>query len=172
MQQNRIKLSPAIINGLRSDKEQENFSAIHKLRDSGKPEYIPHIIDLLCHTRHSTIKAEIYKLLSELKQNASVPYLIEAILDDKNTPVRRGIIETCWQNGLKYAQYLPVFIDLIISEDDQVAFEAFTVIENMEYIPEKEIVAEQIEKANQHLGEVSETKQYFLNEIIKFLQNW
>lgn len=170
MQQNKVKLNQRVLLGLQSKNEQENQKAINKLFSSGKPEYLPHAIKLFKETEHPEIKKQLHQLLSELKHNDCVPYLIEAIIDDKNISIRKILVEVCWQNGLKYAQYLPIFVDLIISEDDLIAFEAFTVIENLEYLPSEEIISEQITKANQNMDKISETKQYFLKETIKFLK--
>jgi hypothetical protein len=51
-------------------------------------------------------------------------------------PYQEKITTACWENGLDYKNYFPVFVDIVINEDWETGFEAFTVIENMENYPD------------------------------------
>ncbi len=43
------------------------------------------------------------------------------------------------------------------------AFEALTVIENLEYLPGDEVLQEEIQKIEKSISSASENKKYFLN---------
>jgi hypothetical protein len=95
---------------------------------------------------------------------------MRAIEDDKYKGIRKTILTACWQNGLDFSTFLPVFIDLVIHEDWETAFEAFTVIDNFEFLPGTEIINFSITKINEAMLNVSEQHKYFLNEILAKLK--
>jgi hypothetical protein len=96
---------------------------------------------------------------------------MEAIANGKNQRILRDLIESCWQNGLNYSQYLSIFTSLLSHGSDEIAFEAFTVIENLEYMPSDQVINEEIVHLEHHLGEATETRKYFINEAISILKN-
>jgi hypothetical protein len=112
------------------------------------------------------IETEIKNLLCTIKDKEAVNSFLRAIEDDKYKPIRKSILTACWQNGLDFSTFLPVFIDLIISEDWEIAFEAFTVIDNLEFLPSSEIVKISVSKINIALPAANEQNRYFLNEIL------
>jgi hypothetical protein len=91
---------------------------------------------------------------------------MRAIEDDKYKGIRKTILAACWQNGLDFSTFLPVFIDLVIQEDWETAFEAFTVIDNFEFLPGAEIINFSISKINEAMPNVTDQQKYFLNEIL------
>lgn len=91
---------------------------------------------------------------------------MRAIENDKYKSIRKEILTACWQNGLDFSAFLPVFIDFIIREDWEIAFEAFTVIDNLEYLPGAEIIIISIAKINEALPTATNQNKYFLNEIL------
>ena len=170
MEQNsNTKLNKKIITSLKSEDEQENLSGLSNLRTSGNAGYMPYLIEIYRETEHESVNNEAFSILCELKQQDIVPYLIDAIVGNENSGIRKKLIEVCWQNGLKYTQYLPLFVDLVIQEDDLTAFEALTVIENLEYLPGEEVLKTEIEKIAHALLNANENKAYFLNAVLNFL---
>jgi hypothetical protein len=170
MEENKsFKPDKEILGKIQSEEENNNLSIIEKLRINGKAGYLPYLINLANITQHSSVKAAIFGLLNELKNKDAIPFLVEAIGDKKNKSILKKLVESCWENGLNYSQYLPVFIDLLIFENDEISFEAFTVIENLEYMPDDTILRKEIRKLEGHLDSVNETRKYFLNEAIKII---
>jgi hypothetical protein len=101
-----------------------------------------------------------------VKDKESVNSFVRAIENDKYKGIRKSILTACWHNGLDFSTFLPVFIDLIIHEDWEIAFEAFTVADNLEYLPSPEIIKISVAKINDAMPSASEQKKYFLNEIL------
>lgn len=166
-----FKPDPEIIGMLESGNEGLNLAVVERLRESGKAGYLPLLISLAKSTAHPMVRKSVFALLNELKSKDSIPFLMEAVTDEANQTILRELIESCWQNGLNYSQYLPVFTGLLSHGSDEIAFEAFTVIENLEYLPSDQIIKEEILHLQHHLDGASETRRYFINEAIGILKN-
>lgn len=91
---------------------------------------------------------------------------MRAIEDDRLKAIRKQLLTACWQNGLDFSTFVPVFIDQVINEDWETAFEAFTVIDNLEYLPSDAIINVSVEKINLAMPNADEQKKYFLKEIL------
>jgi hypothetical protein len=63
--------------------------------------------------------------------NASVPIIVEAIMNKEYSSIQEMLLRACWENGLDYSKYLPTFVNCY-SWKFYECIEAFTVIENME----------------------------------------
>jgi len=163
--------SKEILANLKSTDSAIVLEAIEKVRESGNSILVGEMIELLHDTEHPEIKKNLYNLLSELKDAESTHVLIAAIKNEKYSKERVGLIACCWQNGLNYNEYLPFFIDLVISEDFQIAFEAFTVIENMVGKIEEEVIKKETIKLKGALKGANEQKAYLLNGLLTFIRD-
>ncbi len=142
------------------------ISAIEAIQRKGNKLYLPFLFDLLNSSPEPEIETEIKNLLGSVKDKESVNSFMRAIENDKYKSIRKEILTACWQNGLDFSAFLPVFIDFIIREDWEIAFEAFTVIDNLEYLPGAEIIIISIAKINEALPTATNQNKYFLNEIL------
>ena len=163
--------SREILSNLKSKDPEIILETIAKVRESGNPFILPGLIDLLHETDLPEINKCVLNLLSELKSKESIPVFIAAIKDEKYAGERKELVACCWQNGLNYNIYLPVFIDLVINEEFQVAFEAFTVIENMFGRIEDEIIDKEIVKVTDALKNATEQKTYLLNGLLAIIRD-
>lgn len=163
--------SKKIIEDLKSIDSELVLETIEKVRESGNSFILAGLIDLLHNTDLPEVKKSVLNLLSELKNKESVPAFIAAIKDEKYTVERKDLIACCWQNGLIYNEYLPLFIDLVINEEFMVAFEAFTVIENMVGKVEDEIIDKEIVKVTDALKDATEQKAYLLNGLLAIIRD-
>jgi len=163
--------SKEILANLKSTDSEVILETIGKVRESGNSFLIEEMIDLLHDTEDPAIKKSFFNLLSELKDKASTHVLIAAIKNEKYSRERAILIACCWQNGLSYNEYLPFFIDLVINEDFQIAFEAFTVIENMYGKMEEVVVNDEIKKVINALKDANEQKAYLLNGLLSIIRN-
>lgn len=144
--------------------------AIEKISNEGNRLYLPLLFDLLNSLPEQEVETEIMKLLGAVKDKESVNSFMRAIEDEKYKSIRKKLISACWQNGLDFSNFTPVFIDLIISEDWEVAFEAFTVIDNLEYMPGVEIQSISKQKIEAVLPSATGQLKYFLTEILAKLE--
>lgn len=165
----KIKINQATKNKLFSTDTNEVILALNSLKEKGNKEYLPILFELLLTEPQEAICKEILKLLGTVKDIETIPVFMEAFKDEKFVPIQKTILISCWQNGLDFSNYFDVFIDLIINGDWEVAFEAFTVIENLEYFP----AAEELKETKLHIARAlkstNEQKSYFLEEILKMI---
>lgn len=160
-----------ILTDLKSTDPLFIIETIDHIRESGNGPILVALIDLLHETLHPEIKKSILGLLSEIKDKAGVPTLVDAIRNNKYYNERRDLVASCWQNGLSYIEYLPFFIDLIIHEEFSVAFEAFTAVENMYGAITDDVIDLEIVKINNSLMDANGQKAYLLNEALSAIRN-
>ena len=167
---NMQKIDEQIKRNLFSAKTEVVISALEAIQRKGNKLYLPMIFDLLNSSPEPEIETEIKNLLGTVKDKESVNSFLRAIEDDKYKSIRKDLLTACWQNGLDFSTFVPVFIDLIIREDWEIAFEAFTVIDNLEFLPGQEIIKLSVGKIKEAFPFANDQKKYFLSEIVAKLQ--
>lgn len=155
----------------------ENFSSLYfgklpepiekevsgELAPSKNQKLVASLVALLTDQRHQVYRHEVLQIL---KNNNAQKALIYAIQQDKYANVKHALITACWESGLDFSDYLPVFVDLAISEPFIVCLECMTVIQEMTggFAPAE--LDEQIEKLNRYLTNKDE-KHDLISEIVK-----
>lgn len=145
------------------------IDALEELRISGKSSDLPVLIEFLHLTTNPEIKAKITSLLGNLKESDAIPFLISAIENPKYAPELQKLVSSCWESGLDYSNYLALFVDLLIQNDFQVAFEAYTVIMNSENRIDQPIIDLQIDRLEKSLLSIDEQKRQLILDVIDFL---
>ncbi len=163
---NKEKIDPQIQSDLFAANKEKVISAIEKIKDKGNELYLPSLFELLANTQEEEITAEIQKLLGTVKSKEAIPYFAEALENEKLKPAQKSIIAACWQNGLDFADYLPIFVEIVINEEWETAFEAFTVIENIDRLPQPDVTEKLTRRINTALETASGQNRYFLEEIL------
>lgn len=163
---NKLKINEQIKRDLFSTDTKVVISAIEQIKHKGNRLYIPILFDLLNSSPEPEIELEIKNLLATVKDKEVTNSFMRALEDEKYTAIRKSILVACWQNGLDFSNFMPVFIDLIVSEEWEVAFEAFTVLDNLEFVPSKEIIAVSEDKIQKAIPTASDQTKYFLHEIL------
>lgn len=165
------KINQQIKLNLFSPRTEIVLEALNQVKSVGNRFYIPLLFDLLVTQPEQEIENEILKILGNVKDKETVNSFMRGIEEEKYRSIRKKILTSCWQNGLDFSTFLPVFIDQIINEDWEIAFEAFTVIDNLEFLPGDPILSLSIQKITNALESANSQKQYFLNEILIKLNN-
>lgn len=167
---NKAQTDKSIYN-LKSRNPEILLQTIDQIRVIGNAAHFVELLELLHETNNQHIKKQILKLFSDLKSTDTIPFMIEAIQNKRYADELKELLNCCWQNGLNYSSYLPLFIDLVIKEEFLISFEAFTVIENMYGKIDKTVITQQLEKINNSLGINDEQKKYLLNELKNIIPN-
>ncbi len=142
---------------------------IEEIGESGDSSMIPVLTGFLHDTDDLEVKGKIFKLFGELKHVDAVAELIQVIQDPRFADEQADLIACCWQNGLNFSPYLPFFTDLVITKEFKVAFEAFTVIDNM-YGKIEEIVEEEtLGKIRIALEGADDQKSYLLRNLLEII---
>lgn len=164
---NKPKINSNVKNKLFSAETNTVVDALNLLKETGNKEYLPILFELLLSKPEIEVEKEIIKLLGTVKDKQTVPVFCEALNEDKYKPIRKEILIACWNNGLDFSSHINVFVDLIINDEWEIAFEAFTVIENLEHLPSTEEFKETKLKIARALKSANEQKGYFLEEILR-----
>ena len=169
---NKILNKKQIKKNLRSGKEDIILETINYLKDKGNSQIIPDLIELLRTVQNQKIQDEIADFLANIKNKDAIPLIIEAIQNERYKKEISILVSSCWQSSLDFSKYLPVFIDIFISEQFQTAFEAFTVIENLEGKFTKKDIDIEIDKLKSSITSISDDKRELLVELTHILKNF
>ncbi len=158
-----------ILNGLQSADSLKVIETLEELRISGKVSDIPMLIELLHLTQNPEIKSKITALFANLKESDAIPLITEAIQNQKYAPELKELVSSCWENGLDYSSYIAVFVDLLIQSDFRIAFEAYTVIMNIENRIDQAKIDLEINRLEKALPNTEEHKKQLILDVIDFL---
>ena len=103
--------------------------AIYEIRNSGSVKMLPILFKMINKDTPLIIRSEILNLLSELKSKDAVPVIASSLEKMDFGEHLPGFVAACWQSGLDFSGYLPVFAKLFITSDYLTSLEAFTVLE-------------------------------------------
>lgn len=154
-----------------SAKNEEVLSTIEYIKEKGNTELLYALLKLIQITDDSKIESKAKDIFFNLKDTNSVKVIMSAIENDEFSDIRSFLCSACWNNGLDYSNYLPVFVKLYIEEPFETAFDAFTIVENFTNRPEKKIIEEQIELLKSSNLNLSDEKKHLLVEFVNILQN-
>lgn len=158
-----------VLKGLQSKDPDKVLTTLEAMRAVGKSSDIPILVELLHTIQEKEIKTKIASLFANLKEKNSIPYILEAIKNERYAPELKQLVSCCWENGLDYTNYLSLFIDLLIENDFLVAFEASTVITNMTATIDQAKIDAEIEKLDQAMKTTVEEKKVLMLDVIDFL---
>lgn len=145
--------------------------ALEEIKTKGDESDVAPLITFLHQTSSIEVKEIIYQLLIDLKHENSVDQLIHELENEKDLDILERLVASCWQNGLNYSRHLPFFVQLIIDQEFQIAFEAFTVIENMYGKIEGDTESMLLNKIDKSLPLAEERKQYLLKGLLEIIPN-
>jgi hypothetical protein len=166
---NFTKIEEQYINNLLSSNQNLIIETIEEIKYSGNSKLLPFLIDLLHATSNDEVKMQVYSVLSELKHSDSIPVIMEAIRNERYLPEQEILIRSCWENGLDFTPYISVFVDLVIHGDYMIAFEAFTVIENLDGHLTKAETENLLSKLKDGLAGALNDRKVLISELIQFI---
>jgi hypothetical protein len=143
---------------------------IEELKSTGKVSILPFLLDLLDSDCPELIKNDVIVLAGDLKYQGGVPVIVEYIRNRKAGIYLSQLIASCWQSSLDFSHDLEVFTDCFIVEDYQTALESFTVIEEMLWRAESQLVDSCKQMLMERINEVAPDKMTLYNELIKILE--
>lgn len=143
---------------------------IEKLRVKGSISDLPAILDYLISPSKQAVEKALYNFIFDIKDPKAVDPIIAAIQNPKYQAIQKKLIEMCWQSSLKFAQHLGLFVDLLIKGDFEIAFEALTVIENIEESIDSKIKEQEMLKLKDAISTVNEDRKGWLHEAFHMIE--
>jgi hypothetical protein len=167
---NEHKSIKSMIEKLLSKNTEEVLFTLNQIRNSGNPAILPNVVELLNSTKSMEIKASIVQLLNDLKIQSATSEIINALKNNQTPDTQKILLTSIWQSGLNYSEHIGFFVDMFISGDFEIAFEAFTIIENMEQGIRAEILDPLVARLKQKGKEIEKEKTDLYVELVHILE--
>lgn len=161
-------ISPVLKN-LKSNQKHLIVEGIQQFRDLGKSEFLKEVISLLVNTKDDEIRELIVNLLFEIKDQSAVPVLVYAINDKSLKSIQKILLLACWQSGLDFSEFLPVFAEIVRTSDIETGLEAFTTAENFTENSSLEMINKEIHLTEAYLEKQSNSNNLLAGELLKVL---
>lgn len=126
------KVVKEILKDLAASDPKIVVEAIKKNRKDGNSKTFKALLNTLRDTDEPTVETEIIQFLLDLKDEESVPILIEAIQDEEMNYYQNFLVSSFWQAAIDGSDYLDVFVKAAIDGEYMTTLEALTVIENFD----------------------------------------
>ncbi len=166
---NRLKNQ---IQSLRSGNRTAILGTLKELRNDGDVSILPELFDLLLDQEDEQIKGEISDILCDLKEQAAVPILAEAVENPEYSEIATILVSACWQSGLSFGKYIHTFVKVVLLGEYEAAIEGFTVIEEAVGDLEKEDRDQLIFHLTKQLKGINEQKKPLLSELVKVIEKY
>lgn len=159
-----------IIKNLRSKKTSIILDTLKYISENGNKDIIIEVIELLRTTSDTIIRDKIIEILDNLREQYCVPPIIKAIENSDYKDILSILVSSCWKNSLDFNKYIEVFIDIFIQSDFQLAFDAFTVIDNFEDI-DIQLADNCLLRLENSVEDITDDKKPLYFELINIIEN-
>ena len=170
MGQTLKKQEEAIVNALQSDNDQTVIETVEKIREKGSAALIPFLIDLLISTKSGEIQQAVERLFSELREQACVAPIMEALQSKSTEGYKHILVSVFWQSALDGSEYFENFVKLAIEEDYLTCIECLSVLENIDFEINEDQLVNAIADINSELHKTTD-KTPLLVDLATMLQN-
>lgn len=145
--------------------ETKLLKTLEKVKSKGNDQMIEPILNLFSSTTHNSVKGAVKGLLNELKTIDGTIFLIER-LKSSNNELKEVILGALWSAGLNPIEYLPEIVEVACNGNYMVAFEAVTVLENLEGPFDEEKISESKLIINDYFAEPKEETKQLVSVIL------
>lgn len=157
---------------LLSANEEIVIKTLNELREKGKDNDLNTLAEVYRDANSVEVKKLISQFFCDLKLQSSAETMVRLIKTTTDKPTLKMLASSCWQSRLNYSAYFELFIDLVIHENFEISFEAFTLIESFEEeitdLRKKELMA----YVQKNLNNCKEDNLVFANDMLKIIGNY
>ena len=170
----QTKLIDDLISDLSSKDSKNLASALKRVRSKVSEKVIPALVSIIENNEEPKLVEEAKSIILELKSTASIPYLLDILENHKNSEIRELILNSFWQTGFNAHQYIDKYVLAATKGSYMEAFEADTIIDNLEGPFEEEPImeAQLILKSYFSTADEKDEKYTILKNIAKQLANY
>jgi hypothetical protein len=158
-----------VLKNLKSNQKHLVIEGLNQFRELGKAEFLEEVINLLIVSKDEEIRELIMNLLFEIKDQGAVPVLVNAINNKSLKGVKKTLLLACWQSGLDFSEYLPVFTEIVRTSDIETGLEAFSVAENFTEKSSLDVIDEEISLTRAYLEKKTDNNNILAGELLKVL---
>ena len=142
-------LDKVLVDQLLSTDNNSQLHAIEIIQQNGNVHYVPVLLALYEKSKSTEVRKKITNLLNSIKDPKVAPIVIQQLQESKSEEIRSMLLTSCWSSGIDYSDYLPVFIDVILTGEYMTAFEALTIIDNIDGKFDKKVLTTYIQKVKE-----------------------
>lgn len=169
MDNNRLK---SIEESLANGGKDAILAVLEQIREIGVPKLLPALVKVYKTCGDDDVKMSIFKLLSDASQREIVDEMASAIADETDPNVKQMLVTSCWYSKIDYLPQLELFIDMVFDAPFELAFEAFTVIENRQGSISSERRAELISHIERRLADDANPNESLTTGLIEIVKNY
>lgn len=164
------KVYQQLVADLKSNDEKKQLSGLKKVRSKGRPEIVPALFRLYERSNSEKIKAEVQTILGELKSTETTEHLINELVSEAEE-TRILALSSIWSAGLDPSEYLDELVQCAINGSFMECFEVLTIFENLDTLPEEEVILNAQLMLKQYFSEdPTDEKVDLLKKIARQLQ--
>jgi len=159
-----------VIKHLKSGNSSLILEILKHIESEGNADILKEVIELLHSTNDTIVRDQIVKILENLNEQDCAQVLVHSLEDILYKDIWSLLVSACWKNGLDYSDHVEIFTDIFIKSDFQLAFDAFTVIDNVEEIDVLKADASVFRLKNS-VEEIQDDKKPLYFELIKIIED-
>lgn len=142
-----------------------------ELREKGTFENTPLLFDLLVKHHNSNIANTIKSFISDIKDSSVKNTIVDYLKNEKYKIIKKDLLTICWESRFDFSDNLDIFVTSLINDDFITAFEALTVIENLNSNISEEIKEEQTNRLKDAILKADNSKQQLIHDAIHIIPN-
>jgi hypothetical protein len=170
MEQQKQQIDPTLLKNLQSDDETVVASAVETIKAKGNSAYIEPLFEVIQTSANAETQRTVKRILADIKPAESVQILMDLAQNPKYKNIPSDIISVCWESGLDFSNHIPTFINWIVNGEYMVAFEAFTVIENIEKALPIADVEDYLKPVFEAIDQAPEDRKVLLEAVVSHLR--
>lgn len=148
------------------------LAVLEQIREIGVPKLLPALVKVYKTCGDDDVKMSIFKLLSDASQREIVDEMASAIAAETDPNVKQMLVTSCWYSKIDYLPQLELFIDMVFDAPFELAFEAFTVIENRQGSISSERRGELISHIEHRLADDANPNESLTTGLIDIVKNY
>ncbi|MBO7497068.1 MAG: hypothetical protein J6T98_10985 [Salinivirgaceae bacterium] len=169
MENNRLK---SIEDSLANGGKDAVMAVLEQIREIGVPKLLPALVKVYKSCGDDDVKMAVFKLLCDASQPGLVDVMAETIAAESDANVKQMLVTSCWYSKIDYLPRLELFIDLVFDAPFELAFEAFTVVENRQGSISDERRTELISYIENRLAETSSANESLAESLSEIVKNY
>ncbi len=151
--------------------EAQILETIEKFKNQGSAAFLQLLLNVLSQTPLEAIQKAIIQIISNLHTQEFTPVIVDFIRNHGQAVFTSDLISACWQSRLDFSHSLPVFAELFIRGNFQMAIECFTVIEEAIWQASSAEITTCRKLLVNQIHEVTDDKQALFNQLIQVLES-
>jgi hypothetical protein len=163
----------SIKNDLFSSEDVVVEAALSKAKKHGNQTLILPLIEVYFGMEQSPLKDQISEMLSSIKVDGAEEPFVEALKDEKFRSIRQNILSFMWNSDLQPVEHIETITMTAIDGDYLTAFEALTLIDNLEGpFPDDQIMGAIVDLSEFQSDNQNLDKSEILNQMISILRGY